>query len=486
MEITTQELNIAAAYIRVSTEDQTEYSPDSQIKLIREYAKRNGYIVPDEYIFEDAGISGRTAKKRPDFMRMISLAKEKPRLFNAIFVWKFSRFARNQEESIVYKSLLKKSNNIDVISISEPVSDEVFGSLIERIIEWMDQFYSIRLSGEVKRGMCEKVSRGEPVVHASFGYDMKNKRYYPNENAEIVRNIFSSYLTGEGMRSIAQRLNGAGVLTTRGNAIDNRYIEYILNNPVYIGKIRWSKDGRTASLRDYDNPNIIIADGLHEPIIDMNTWNAVQDKLAQTKKQYGKYVRRNQSIDWMLKGMCRCSSCGSTLCLLSTATPSMQCHKYARGQCAVSHSMSISKANTLVLNGLKEAAETGIFKLVPETTSEKDSDGPNWTRLIKAEERKLERIKEAFYSGVDTVEEYKTNKEAIQSNIIKLKEQLQKRSAKMTAIDISEMRKKVSGVIATIEAPDISESAKNKALRTIVSKVIFSKSTDSLDIFFLL
>ena len=59
-------MKIAAAYIRVSTDDQIEYSPDSQRKAILDYAKRNDYIVPAEYIFVDEGISGRSTK-RPAF-----------------------------------------------------------------------------------------------------------------------------------------------------------------------------------------------------------------------------------------------------------------------------------------------------------------------------------------------------------------------------------------------------------------------------------
>ena len=61
-------MNIAAAYIRVSTDDQVELSPDSQIKLIRDYARTHDYIVPDEFIFRDDGISGRTAKSVPALM----------------------------------------------------------------------------------------------------------------------------------------------------------------------------------------------------------------------------------------------------------------------------------------------------------------------------------------------------------------------------------------------------------------------------------
>ena len=56
---------ICAAYIRVSTHDQEEYSPDSQLKQVQAYAKRNGFLLPEEFIFRDDGISGRTAEKRP-------------------------------------------------------------------------------------------------------------------------------------------------------------------------------------------------------------------------------------------------------------------------------------------------------------------------------------------------------------------------------------------------------------------------------------
>ena len=145
---------IAAAYIRVSTDDQTELSPDSQIKNIREYAKSHDMIVPDEYIFRDDGISGRTATKRPDFNRMIATAKQKTKTFDVILVWKFSRFARNREDAVVYKSMLKKLG-IDVVSISEPVGDDKMSVLIEAMIEAMDEYYSINLSEEVNRGMLE-------------------------------------------------------------------------------------------------------------------------------------------------------------------------------------------------------------------------------------------------------------------------------------------------------------------------------------------
>ena len=98
-----------ALYIRVSTDKQEELSPDAQKRLLLDYAKKHKILIKDEHIFIENGISGRNARKRPEFQKMISLAKSKPAPFQVILVWKFSRFARNQEESIVYKSMLKKT-----------------------------------------------------------------------------------------------------------------------------------------------------------------------------------------------------------------------------------------------------------------------------------------------------------------------------------------------------------------------------------------
>ena len=168
-------MKTAAAYIRVSTEDQTEYSPDSQLKIIRAYAKEHDMILPDEFIYADEGISGRKADKRPAFQQMIGTAKMKPKPFDVVLLWKFSRFARTRLESMTYKSVLKK-NGIDVVSISEPIGDEPTAIIMEAMIEAMDEYYSINLSGEVKRGLEEKFSRGGVTSSPPFGYKVENGR----------------------------------------------------------------------------------------------------------------------------------------------------------------------------------------------------------------------------------------------------------------------------------------------------------------------
>ena len=482
---------IGAAYIRVSDERQDEYSPDSQLKKIREYAAKEGYYIPDEYVFYDDGISGRTAKKRGDFNRMIGMAKEREHPFETIFVWKFSRFARNQEEAMVYKNLLRK-NGISVVSVSEPVPEGPFGSLIERIIEWMDEFYSINLSAEVQRGMAEKATRGEPNCPPPYGYYMKDKAWYPDEEsgaADVVREVFRRYAAGEGMRPIAIDLGKRGIRTKHGGLPDNRFIEYMLNNPTYIGMIRWSLDGiRAVSKRDYHNENIMIVPGKHEPIITAELWEAVQARIREQKAKYTKHARKEQPIEYMLKGLVRCSSCGGTLAVNGYSgkekTRCLQCCNYARGECHTAHGITLPRLEAAFIAGLEEAVKAKAFTITPKAPPKnKDADAPDYDKMIALEERRLERAKQAYLAEIDTLEQYKKNKEEITKRIADLEEK--KNAAEPTVtVDPTAYAKKVTEVIEFIKREDVTPQAKNEHLRTIIEKVVYEKAKNNLAIYF--
>lgn len=114
------------------------------------------HIVIKEFV--DEAETGRTSD-RPSFREMVELSRLKQPPFEAILVWKLSRFARNREDSIIYKSLLRK-RGIQVTSISEPIDDSPSGRMLEGMIEVIDEFYSANLAEEVKRGMRENATRG--------------------------------------------------------------------------------------------------------------------------------------------------------------------------------------------------------------------------------------------------------------------------------------------------------------------------------------
>ena len=475
------DLKVAAAYIRVSTDNQTELSPDSQLKIVREYAKQHGFIIPNEYVFREDGISGRRADKRPMFNEMIATAKQKPSPFAAVLLWKFSRFARNQEESIFYKSMLRK-NGVEVVSVSEPMIDGPFGTLIERIIEWSDEYYSIRLSGEVRRGMTERVERGGAVSIPAFGYDIVDKQYVVNpDTAPIVKKIFADYLSGIPIIRIARQLNGQQIKTTRGNVWENRTVEYILYNPVYIGKIRWNPKRRTR--RNYDDPDIMIVDGSHEPIIDKDTFEKVQERLAAQKKAHPKNMHTEISEEYMLHGLVKCSNCGASLSMV-TKGAGLQCIKYTHGKCTVSHYISLNKLNALVISAIDTAFKTETFDLtvknrpVLDEVSEIDIDA-----IIKKEQRKLNRIKEAYENGVYTLDELKESKRIADNNIAELKKKAispQKSKSEL----IKSLIEKHKDIIPQLKNPDISESEKNAILRSFIDKIVFNRSTASIRIFY--
>lgn len=475
------ELKTAAAYIRVSTDNQTELSPDSQIKEIRKYAKQHGYIVPNEYIFRDDGISGRKAEKRPEFIRMIAIAKQKPAPFSAVLLWKFSRFARNQEESIFYKGMLSR-NHIEVKSISEPILDGPFGSLIERIIEWFDEFYSINLSGEVKRGMKERVERGGAVSIPAFGYDIVDKKYVINPaTAPIVRQIFADYLNGMGALQIAHKLNDMGIRTTRGNLWENRTVDYVLRNPVYIGKIRWNPNGRTR--RNYDDPNIMIVDGHHEPIIDVESFNKVQAVYEVNQKKHARYAHeKGKKYMYMLHGLVKCSDCGASLSM-SARGQGLQCIRYTKGQCKTSHYISVKKLNMMVISTIEASFRSGLFKIVVKNTQSTDEITEiDIAALIEKEVQKYARIKEAFEAGVYTIDELRESRELIDQRINTLRAQVKPRHSE------SALRKTIieenKDAIQTLRDPSVSEEEKNALLHSFIDRIVFDRKNATIDVIF--
>ena len=475
-------MKTAAAYIRVSTGEQTEFSPESQLKAIRKYAKEHDMILPEEFIYTDEGISGRKAEKRPAFQQMIGTAKLKPRPFDVILIWKYSRFARNREDSIVYKSMLRKQCGIDVISVSEQIGEDKTSILIEALIEAMDEYYSLNLAEEVKRGMMEKFSRGGVVSQPPFGYSMKNGVFAPNEHAETVRMVFNDYLSGMGARAIAQKLNELGIYTAKGHRFENRTVEYILTNPVYTGKLRRSKNGRDPLDRFHQSEeNTIIIDGSHTPIIDSDTFERVQEKVALTKKHYPKYSRQ-APVEFMLKGLVRCSNCGATL-TMQARNNGLQCHNYSRGACKVSHFIKLEKLNSLITDKIKSDFENDFFDVeIKITSQDNDNHNQNIASAVAREEKKLQRIREAYEAGIDTLDEYKERKEKIQSAIDRLKKQIKADIPEKSNAEL--LKDKVNECMEFIDSSESSENLKNNMLRSFIEKIIFVRRSGTVEIYY--
>lgn len=475
---------IAAAYIRVSTDDQVEYSPDAQLVEIRKYAASHGYVLPNEFIFLDEGISGKHTEKRPEFNRMIGTAKQKPRPFDAILLWKFSRFARNREDSIVYKSMLRRELGIDVISISEPLADDKMSIIMEAMIEAMDEYYSLNLAEEVKRGMTEKARRGGLQSTPSFGYRAEGNVLVPvPEEAALVRSIFDRFIAGEGLFPIAKWLNDMGVKTHRGNRFENRTIEYILRNPVYIGKMRWNPTGRTR--RDFSNENIILADAQHQPLISQETWDAAQRRMASVKAQWKYHGRPVTEHKRWMSGLIRCADCGSTLIFASPHY--WKCNGYVRGRCKSTQHIPDEKLTEMLLTLMERDTQREIpvsYQIVRSRPEAMDESALLKEQLSQLG-TKLERLREAYLSGVEDLSSYAAAKSALEERSAQIEERLHSLAAPADkkAADLL-MKEQISRCLEVLRDPNASMAQKHTAAHEAIDRCIFSKEDNSLRIFY--
>ena len=147
-----------ALYARVSSDRQdVDLSVAAQLRALRDYAEKNGYLVVREYV--DEGESGKVAD-RPQFSRMLDEAGKQEAPFKEILVRKFSRFTRKREHAVVFKSMLR-CRGICVVSITEQADDTPTGKLMEAIIESVEEFYR-RIWHKRLREEC-----GKPPLAAS-------------------------------------------------------------------------------------------------------------------------------------------------------------------------------------------------------------------------------------------------------------------------------------------------------------------------------
>jgi site-specific DNA recombinase len=301
----------AAIYARVSSEKQdVDLSISAQLRALREYANRNGYQVVKEFV--DEAESGRTSA-RPAFREMIAVARRPTKPFDLILVWKYSRFARSREDSIIFKTLLRK-NGVRVVSITEPSDDTPIGKFLEAVIEDLDELYSANLGEEVTRGMRESASRGFYVASLTpYGYDRVKVRDGSKDRpklepsphqASIVARIFKEVLEGKGLKEVVKGLNSEGIAGPRGKGWGKTTVHKILTNEVYTGTLLWGKSSarRVAPIR---------VEGAWPAIVSKDVFDQVQAILKVRAPSY-LHPKRTASR-FLLSGIAKCGYCDKAL-----------------------------------------------------------------------------------------------------------------------------------------------------------------------------
>jgi len=315
----------AAAYCRVSTDDEEQKtSYEAQIGYYTEKINQN----PEWQmagIFADEGISGTQAKKRPEFLKMIRLCRQ--RKIDIILTKSLSRFARNTVDSLKY---IRELRELGIAVISEKENINTLTAESEMLITIMSCFAqaeSESISKNVSWGVRQSFKNGNvPMQYARLLGYRKGKNGVPEivpDEAEIVREIYRCYLDGMSMNLIADRLNAKG-FTTKGNGSPYRkaVIQRILTNEKYTGDALLQKTYVTDCITKKTRKNngelpMYLVKNHHEPIISHADFNRVQEEMARrsakrvitdklTKGEQGKY-----SAKYALSELLICGECGS-------------------------------------------------------------------------------------------------------------------------------------------------------------------------------
>lgn len=460
-----------AFYIRVSTEDQLYYSPDAQLRALTEYAKKNKIIVDKQFVFIDEGISAKTAN-RPAFQRMIQAAKKKA--FDMIIVHKLDRFARNREDSVVYKALLRKECGVRVVSATEPIEDDKFGIIIEAMLEAMAEFYSKNLAEEVKKGQSEKARQGGFMARPPLGYRVEEAGKPPlivPEEAKTVRLIFDLFNTGNSCYGIALHLNGMGLTMPTGHKFSSTGVKYIVRNPFYTGLARWNMRDSNNKNRIKDPEEWITEEGQHEEIISREVYEKAQARVKAMRK---KMRPTEVASSHLFSGLVRCGNCGGSMSFRNRKYPFFRCDYYNKGKCRPSQHISTKKLTAFVLDKMRHDAEDKEVEYELHRTSLDALEEDILQRQLQQIQGKLERVKAAYSAGVDTLEEYRANKSRILEEEAELKRQVANLPQKSEP-DIGKFHETLKKTYATLINDKVSLEEKQKTIRSCVKQIVFTK-----------
>ena len=280
-------MRTAVIYARYSSDSQTEQSIEGQLRVCQQYAKNNDIVIVGTYI--DRAMTG-TNDLRPDFQRMIKDSNKKQ--WDYVIVYKLDRFSRNKYETTIHKHTLS-NNGVKVVSAMENIPDTPEGIILESLLEGMNQYYSAELSQKVHRGLNESYIKGNFTGgNQIYGYDVVDKKNVINDDeAAVVREIFTKFAQGYTGVDIAKNLQTRGIRTKKGKYITDKAIYKIIQNTKYVGKV---KHGETV----YTN--------IYPAIIDEQTWQKVQNIRNAYKHAH---CRKQDKYNYILSGKLICGYC---------------------------------------------------------------------------------------------------------------------------------------------------------------------------------
>lgn len=317
-----------AIYARYSCDKQSESSLEDQIRRCHELANRNGLIAVEELIYSDAAVSGtEKGDAHRDAYRRLRQEWDAGK-FEVLIVDEFSRLSRDPVEQAVLLKRLENNRRVRLITADGIDTQDPDWQLRLGLQGLLAQHETRKLRHRVDRGMIGQLERGFMIAAPAYGYDLLREfdskgehlgtLWKTNEQeASIVKEVFSRREKGDSMHQIAAWLNSQGILCSRkAQTADGGHwrparVNNMLKNPIYRGVFVWhGSTTYAAQMKAQGLP--VIKQEFPRPelrLVSDETWARCNTpSISRSGYGGGKHV---------LSGLLSCGFCGAILALSS-------------------------------------------------------------------------------------------------------------------------------------------------------------------------
>ena len=320
-------MNYYCAYLRKSRKDIEAEAHGEGETLARHEQRLNDYAnsvgIKISKFYREV-VSGETISARPVMQQLLQDVENG--MWTGVLVVEVERLARgNTLDQGIVSNTFQYSNTKIITPLKTYDPNDEFDEEYFEFGLFMSRREYKKINQRLHLGVIASVKEGKHAgASAPYGYETcklpKQKGYsfkINKKEAEMVKLIFKMYCDGLGIKAISKKMDNLGYKPRRGVRFSNSTISYILTNPTYIGKIKYEDKATTKKIVNGEivkvkNPDkeLIIVDGIHEPIIDMETWNKVQNirknnLIARTKIDY--------TVKNPMASILKCAICGKTM-----------------------------------------------------------------------------------------------------------------------------------------------------------------------------
>ncbi|CEA02876.1 DNA-invertase hin [Jeotgalicoccus saudimassiliensis] len=435
---------------------------------------------------------GKSISGRPQMTKLLKDAAQKK--FDTVIIYKLDRLARKTRDSLEIAETLN-NHGVQLISLSESIDTITpHGRMFYTVLSSLAEMEREQIVGRVKMGMTQRPKEGKWNGGQCIGYDSKDKQLFVNPNeAIIVKEIFQLADKGHGYKKITGIINRKGYKTKKGNEFSIATVKRILDNPMYIGKLRFNQHENWAEKRRKGkNKETIIVDGIHEPIIDKELWDSIQ-----LKRQGRSYKAVQSSKPYFLSRLIRCPQCGAGMVSAKSKGRTKTYRYYVCGtfhnkgsSVCSSNSINADIAEAQVLDEIKRIVTDSSFikQLVAKLNQEREhaiepliKQKEYIESRIKQNETYIANITDKLMKDPDLVSSFAERLKEQQSEKISNQKQLEEVEEELTSIntkpiDLMAFHHLIKNIDEILDK--VSGEEKKELLRMIVEQIEITPSAE--------